>query len=399
MVKNRDIIVVGLQPLDLAIGSNCINIATEFAKHNRVLYVNYPLDSATLKKERNNEHIQLRIKKLAANELGLVEVGPNFYNLFPNTTIFSINWIPFTFLFNLFNFINNYKFAKSIQKAIQKLNFQNYIIFNDSDMFRSFYLKELLKPGCYVYYSRDNLLSVAYWKKHGVIIEPKLMHKSDVVCANSVYLANIAAKYNKHAYDVGQGCDISAFDNTKITTVPKDIAIIQKPIIGYIGALYSLRLDINIIEHIAKSFKNYSIVLIGPEDEQFKQSSLHQMDNVHFLGLKDGSELPMYLNQFDVAINPQALNETTIGNYPRKIDEYLAMGKPTVATATEAMSIFKEHVYLAKNKEEYITCINKALSENNNDLEQKRKAFAQTHTWQSSVNKIYNAILLAENNN
>jgi glycosyltransferase involved in cell wall biosynthesis len=395
MIKNRDIIVVSLQPLDLAIGSNCINIANEFAKYNRVLYVNYPLDSATLKKERDKKHIQLRIKKLADKDLGLVKIGPNFYNLFPCTTIFSINWIPFTFIFNLFNFINNYKFAKAIRKAIKKLNFQNYIIFNDSDMFRSFYLKELLKPSCYVYYSRDNLLSVAYWKKHGIYIEPKLMRKSDVVCANSVYLAKIAAKYNKHAYDVGQGCDITSFDSSKVTHIPEDIATLQKPIIGYIGALYALRLDINIIEHIAQSFKNYSIVLIGPEDEHFKKSKLHKMDNVYFLGLKDGSELPSYLNQFDVAINPQALNETTIGNYPRKIDEYLAMGKPTVATYTEAMSIFKDHVYLAKNKEEYITYINNALTENNKDLEEKRKAFARTHTWENSVNKIYNAIISA----
>jgi hypothetical protein len=34
------------------------------------------------------------------------------------------------------------------------------------------------------------------------------------------------------------------------------------------------------------------------------------------------------------------LNETTKGNYPRKIDEYLAMGKP-VATKTIAMDILK----------------------------------------------------------
>lgn len=395
MIKNKDIIVVGLQPLDLAIGSNCINIANEFAKHNRVLYVNYPLDSATLKRDADKKYIQLRIKKLASKEVGIVEIGQNFYNLFPSTTIFSINWIPFTFLFNLLNFINNYRFAKAIQKAIKQLNFKNYIIFNDSDMFRSFYLKELLKPECYVYYSRDNLLSVAYWKKHGTFVEPRLMHKSNVVCANSVYLANIAAKYNKHAYDVGQGCDITAFDRNNISTVPKDIAAIKKPIIGYIGALYSLRLDINIIEHIAATFKDYNIVLIGPEDEQFKESTLHNMSNVYFLGLKDGSELPLYLNYFDVAINPQALNETTIGNYPRKIDEYLAMGKPVVATATEAMSIFKDHVYLAKNKEEYVQCIEKALKENNSALEDNRIAFAKTHTWENSVKRIYDAILTA----
>lgn len=47
MIINRDIIVVGQQPWDVEIGSNCKNIAIEFAKHNRVLYVNSPLDRIT----------------------------------------------------------------------------------------------------------------------------------------------------------------------------------------------------------------------------------------------------------------------------------------------------------------------------------------------------------------
>ncbi|HAI83429.1 MAG TPA: glycosyl transferase family 1, partial [Chitinophagaceae bacterium] len=81
----------------------------------------------------------------------------------------------------------------------------------------------------------------------------------------------------------------------------------------------------------------WSLVLVGPEDEAFKQSALHQLPNVHFLGSKQPEALPEYVAAFDVCINPQLLNEVTIGNYPRKVDEYLAMGKPVVATQTEAM--------------------------------------------------------------
>jgi teichuronic acid biosynthesis glycosyltransferase TuaH len=62
MIKGRDIIIVGIQPWDIEIGSNCKNIATEFAKDNRVLYVNPPLDRITRYKERQKESIQKRIK-------------------------------------------------------------------------------------------------------------------------------------------------------------------------------------------------------------------------------------------------------------------------------------------------------------------------------------------------
>jgi glycosyltransferase involved in cell wall biosynthesis len=305
----------------------------------------------------------------------------------------SINGLPFTFLFRIANFINNRRFASEIKKAIKRLGFKDFLLFNDSDMFRSYHLKEMLKPICTIYYTRDNMMSVPYWFKHGQKLEPELMAKSDLVCANSTYLSEIAAKENPNSFYVGQGCDVSAFDRNKISSKPEDLATIKGPIIGYIGALYTLRLDIQIIALIAKGKPEWSVVLIGPEDEEFENSELHQLKNVHFLGLKDGSVLPQYLNYFDVAINPQILNEVTIGNYPRKIDEYLAMGKPVVATETKAMSIFKDHTYLAKNKEEYISLIEKAIREDNPLVREERIKFAQSHTWENSVKEIYKAII------
>ncbi len=393
IVKDRDIIVVGLQPWDGEIGSNCKNIAIEFAKHNRVLYVNYPLDRISIKREANNPLIAKRIDILTNKKDNLLQINNTTWQLYPSCVLESINWLPSTFLFKIINKINNWKFASEIKKAADALNFKNYILFNDSDMFRSYHLQEMLKPALSMYYTRDNMMSVPYWYKHGHILEPELVAKSDVITANSTYLADIAKQHNPKSYYVGQGCETEAFDLEKITYTPKDIEHIKGPIIGYIGALYKLRLDLDLIEHIANTKPEWSVVLIGPEDDAFKQSNLHQLANVHFLGLKDTTELPAYLAKFDVAINPQILNEVTIGNYPRKIDEYLAMGKPTVATETKAMSIFKDYTYLGKTKEDYIILIEKALAENTLEKQQERIKYARSHTWENSVAEIYKAML------
>ncbi len=393
IVKDRDIIVVGLQPWDGEIGSNCKNIAIEFAKHNRVLYVNYPLDRISIKRESNNPLIAKRIDILTNKKENLLQINNSTWQLYPSCVLESINWLPSTFLFKIVNKINNWRFASEIKKAAEALNFKNYILFNDSDMFRSYHLQEMLKPALSMYYTRDNMMSVPYWYKHGHILEPELVAKSDVITANSTYLADIAKQHNPKSYYVGQGCETEAFDLEKITYTPKDIEHIKGPIIGYIGALYKLRLDLDLIEHIANTKPEWSVVLIGPEDDAFKQSKLHQLTNVHFLGLKDTTELPAYLAKFDVAINPQILNEVTIGNYPRKIDEYLAMGKPTVATETKAMSIFKDYTYLGKTKEDYIILIEKALAENSTEKQQERIKYARSHTWENSVAEIYKAML------
>ena len=393
MIKNRDFIIVGLQALDSRIGSNCINIAHEIARHNRVLYVNYPLDRKTKIREKNDPLIQKRIRINKGEEPDLVQVSENMWNLFPKTTLESISQLPVDRLFDFVNKINNERFAKEIKSAIEHLNFSNYFIFNDSDMFRSFYLKELLAPELYIYYTRDNLIAVDFWKKQGIRIEADLMKKADLVVANSTYLAEHARQFNPHSYYVGQGCDVSLFDKKLIKSVPKDIAEIKKPIIGYIGALFSLRLDIDVLVYLAEQRPDWSIVLVGPEDEAFKGSKLHKIANVHFLGSKPMEALPSYLNHFDVALNPQKLNEVTIGNYPRKIDEYLAMGKPTVATLTKAMDVFKDYTYLAESKEDYLSLVEQALQENSAEKEEARSVFAKSHTWENNVKEIYNSML------
>jgi glycosyltransferase involved in cell wall biosynthesis len=391
-MRNRDIIITSLQPFYLPIGSNCINIAEELSKQNRVLYVNYAFDRSSIKREKDKPQVKIRHEMKVGLKPNLELVKENLWTLSPTSLLESINWLPFTFLFRLFNRINNKRFSSEIKKAIDELNFKNYIIFTDSDMFRSYHLKEMLKPALSIYYTRDNMMSVPYWQKHGHLLEAEFMSKVDLVCANSTYLASLAQKYNINSFYVGQGCDISAFNPRVNREVPEDMRNIKQPIIGYIGALYTLRLDLEIIRKIAKKEPAWNIVLIGPEDEGFKNSDLHQLPNVHFLGAKPGNVLADYLYGFDVAINPQILNEVTIGNYPRKIDEYLAMGKPTVATGTKAMEIFAEHCYLAQTSNDYAPLIKRALVENNPQKIESRMAFAATHTWKNSVKAIYDSI-------
>ena len=161
MIRNKNIVIVGLQPWDIEIGSNCKNIAIELSKSNNVLYVNAPVDRFTLIKEKNNPRIVKRLNIMKGKQQ-LFQVNERMWNLYPKSVISSINWIPFTSAFKLINWINNKKFAADIKRALVDLSFDEFILFNDSDMFRSYYLKEFLQPSITVYYSRDNLIAAGY---------------------------------------------------------------------------------------------------------------------------------------------------------------------------------------------------------------------------------------------
>lgn len=395
MIKNRDIVVIGIQPWDIEIGSNCKNIAEEFARHNRVLYVNAPLDRITRLKEKNTSRIQKRIRIQQGKEPDLVKLDENLWNLYPAGLVESINWIKSPWLYDLLNKRNNRIFAKAIGSAMLRLGFNNIILFNDSAMFAGLYLKEMLKPATYVYYMRDYLTKNPYWRRQGVRLEPELIRKADVVVNNSTLYADYGRQFNKHSYMVGQGCDVRLFNDADHEILPApDMQPIPHPIIGYVGFLASRRLDIKLIAGIARERPAWSIVLVGPEDDVFKASELHEIPNVHFLGSRDSQVLPSYIKGFDVCMNPQLVNDATRGNYPRKIDEYLAMGKPTIATRTEAMDYFRDHTYLGTNMEDYLELIEKALAEDTPAKQNQRRAFATSHTWENNVAEIYRCIEL-----
>jgi len=125
MIKGKDIIVVGIQAWDIEIGSNCKNIALEFSKNNRVLYVNPPMTRSVMREQKHKETIQKRIRIKNGAEDDLVEISQNLWNLYPKTLVESINWIPIHTIFKTLNKKNAIGYANDIKSAVSKLDFKN----------------------------------------------------------------------------------------------------------------------------------------------------------------------------------------------------------------------------------------------------------------------------------
>lgn len=393
-MKGKDIIITGLQSWDIPIGSNAIDIAREMAVNNRVLYVNSPLDQMTILRKKTAPELQQRFAVLNKQKEPLRQISDSLWVLDFPFSIWSVNQLPDGFLFDFFNRMNNKKIFKFVRKVAAQLQFKEVIHFNDNDIYRSFYGKEFLRPKLSIYYRRDNLQPFAFWKKHVARLEPLLIRKSDLVVCNSPQLAEFARQYNPNSHDIGQGVDLSAYDTALPFETPSIFDTIPMPRIGYIGDINSLRLDPDLIYELAKSKPNYSFVIIGSEDQVFASHAMHQLKNVYFPGSIPKISVPAYMSALQVCLNPQVLNEITNGNYPRKVDEYLAMGKPVIATRTATMELFRDHVYLCTNLEEYQEATEKALQEEGEEIVRQRIGFARSHSWKNNVERLFDCIQL-----
>ncbi len=395
-MEHQDIIMFCQQDWDLQLGTNARNLAREFARYNRVLYVHVPLNLHTLLTGFRRPAVRQRRQILLGQVESLVQVESNIWVLTPDCLALPTNWLPSTRLFQAVNAVNAKLLSRKIQAAASALGFTDFYLLQDGLIYQGTALKALLQPRQFIYYLRDFMSAVPYFRRHGPAAEVQLLQQADVVAANSAYLTDYARSHNPQSYDIGQGCVLSLYRADTAHEVPADLAAVPQPRLGYTGFLTSVRLDLELLVSLARARPDYQLVLVGPEDEDFRQSPLHALPNVHFLGNKVPAQLPAYVQHFDVCINPQVINVVTQGNYPLKIDEYLAMGRPVVATRTRAMDLFAEYTYLASTPVEWLSQLAHALTHPDAARAARGVAFAQSHTWTASVAKLYAAMHLPE---
>jgi teichuronic acid biosynthesis glycosyltransferase TuaH len=394
-MERPDFVLLCQQRWDLALGTNARNLARELAKQHRVLYVNLPLDVGTLLTGLGRPAVRQRLRAVWSRTDTLTQAEPNLWVLNPDCLALSINWLKWRGLFAGLNALNASWLARSIERATHRLGFETPALLLDGLVYQGTELKRLLKPSQFIYYLRDYMISVPYFQYHGPQAETLLLQRADVVAANSAYLADYARPHNSHSYDIGQGCVLTLYQADVQHEVPADLAAVPAPRVGYTGYLTTVRLDLDLLLCLARKRPDYHLVLVGPEDEDFRNSELHQLPNVHFLGNKTPAQLPAYVQHFDVCINPQVVNTVTQGNYPLKIDEYLAMGKPVVATRTPTMELFADYAYLAANRHEWLAQLAQVLVFPDAGRAAQGVAFAQSHTWPASVAKLYEAMRAA----
>src|SRR5262249_8044177 len=137
------------------------------------------------------------------------------------------------------------------------------------------------------------------------------------------------------------------------------------PRIGYVGVI-KRQLDFALLRSLAERRSDWSFVLIGPlrhfPGDEAEIEELTGKPNIHLLGYQDVAALPAYQGLLDVCTMPYRVNAYTDCIYPLKLHEYLASGKPIVATPIRTLKDFSTVVSLASGVDAWVASLESSLA-------------------------------------
>ncbi|MCX7745958.1 MAG: glycosyltransferase [Clostridia bacterium] len=207
-----------------------------------------------------------------------------------------------------------------------------------------------------------------------------IVRKADILFTTSKKLFNYHEKLHNNVHLCPNGADFPHFSKAQklFSPMPKDLPKNGRPIIGYFGAIAPW-IDWELLRYISSRNKDFNFVMIGPTYGKFIIPV--KTNNIYYLGRKEYSELPSYLQYFDVCIIPFKITPMIESCNPIKMYEYLSSGKPVVSTnMPEAATLGV--VSIGRSKEEFNERINEELRfKRDKDRINARIDVAQNNSW------------------
>jgi len=221
--------------------------------------------------------------------------------------------------------------------------------------------------------------------------ELKLLERVDQVFVHTQALFEKKGQLSRNISVVPNGVSFMEFSTP--VPEPASLARIPHPRIGYAGYLKKT-LDWNLLLDLSKKHAEYSFVFVGAQMHQNQLAlvlqELSSRSNVYFLGPVTTLQMPHYAQHFDVCIMPYVLNDYTNYIYPLKLHEYLASGRPVIASPTRLLKEFDGTIQLCRNSDDWSSAISMALQPEANSAEARkaRQEVAKRHDWDTIVRGI-----------
>lgn len=227
----------------------------------------------------------------------------------------------------------------------------------------------------------------------------RLAETANLVITTSALLEKNYKEMTKNVYFVPNGVDYNLF--SKNYKKAKGVSHSQGFKVGYTGSINS-KIDIKLLAEIFSQLPEIEFYVVGAEGriDPFQKPHMEQLKslpNITFLGNKDLSDVPTYMNAMDINIIPYRTDPESFANagYPLKLHEYLAVGKPIICSPIDSAFEFEHVLQIRADAAGWITVI-KSIQHNkqeySNTAVEKRRSVAEQNTWNSRAEKVLELI-------
>ena len=318
---------------------------------------------------------------------GLRQDSENLYVYTP------FNPLPFNRI-HLFDAINDTFILASIRRVVRRLEMKRPILWlyytkmaSMSQAIQQMAHPWLICYDCYDHYAGYG--GVRPSDKPRVLAEEReLVQMADVVFVVSEPLYADKEPFTDNIFLVPNGVDMTLYETTG--PIPDDVALIPHPIVGFTGKIAGNKVDLRLIRYLVENRPSWSVVLVGPVFPDLRRviAKWQKYENLYLLGERSPEDLPAYLSAFDVCIAPYLDNEQLRYSDALKIYEYLAAGKPIVATGLPDNSLTTSLVQTVATPQDFVARIEASIEEDDEILVSNRIDVAQQNSWDRRLEQI-----------
>ena len=199
-------------------------------------------------------------------------------------------------------------------------------------------------------------------------MEQELAARADLILAASPVLA--ARFPGRKTRLLEHGVDIDLFSNpaARAADLPEG-----EPVAGFYGSL-SEWLDVELLEQVARLLPQWRFVLIGPV--QTGLGALPALPNVSLLGPRAHADLASYSQHWTAGMMPFRDTPQIRACNPLKLREYLAAGRPVVATPFPALRPYKQDLSIAQGPAAFAAALEAARTDTADRARARRAAVA-----------------------
>jgi len=360
-------------------------MSTLTAQGHRVLFV----ENTGVRRPRFSDlpRVRQRIRNWWRGTKGFRQERANLFVYSPVVVPFPYSWMA--------RMINRTLLSRALHRWMRAAHFSRPIVWTFLPTPLALDLIERLDPKLTVYYCVDDLASSSPQARRISRSERRLFRDADVVFVTSEKLRERAAVHSRNVHIVPSGVSLDRFEDARdhVREQPADIQPLRRPVIGYVGGLHQW-IDQGLIASVAERMSQASFAFVGPP--QGDVTTLSRCANVHLLGAKPHDQIPDYIKTFDVGIVPYVLSEYTEHVYPAKLNEYLIMGIPVVATDLAEIRRFNGEngglVTVAANADSFVAALGTALNGDAARDRPKRIEAARQNSWAIRISKMWGII-------